>query len=380
MADDKLIEELLETTSLADADLLVARTSPSSSPQTQKITKANLRATLGVDANTTAITAIQHAQATDEANISSLQTSRTTDEANIAANTANITTLQKKLALPQGVLMNGKIAVSVASNNLTVAIKTMAGADPSASDPVYVRIGDTVRTITAALSVTRNAGTNWCNAGGAELVTLEVDYFVYLGYNATDGVTIGFARIPYARSYGDFSAITTDEKYAAISTITTASVTDYYELIGRFAATLSAGAAYTWSVPTFTALNLIQRPIFETRLLSCSPVFSGYSVLPTVTTKYQISGNRLFFNMRTAADGTSNATFNNFTLPFSYSATGGDYLAPGNIAKDSGSFTLCTYTILAGSREVGAQKGTTDSGFWTNSGAKSVNAFLTLPI
>jgi hypothetical protein len=52
---------------------------------------------------------------------------------------------------------NGKISVTVAADNLTVAIKTLAGTDPSLSTPVYIRIGDTIRTITSALSVTVNA-------------------------------------------------------------------------------------------------------------------------------------------------------------------------------------------------------------------------------
>jgi len=83
-------------------------------------------------------------------------------------------------------MINGKIDVSVASSDLTVAIKTLSGNNPSTSEPVYVRIGDTVRSITSALSVTRNDGTNWFNSGSSELATFEVDYFVYLGYNATD--------------------------------------------------------------------------------------------------------------------------------------------------------------------------------------------------
>ena len=181
---------------------------------------------------------------------------------------AALTTLGIGNSFPQGFLINGKISVSVASNNLTVAIKTLAGTDPSAADPVYVRIGDTVRTITGALSVTKNAGTNWCNAGSAELATKEIDYFVYLGYNATDGIVIGFSRFPGASCYSDFSATATNEKYCGISTITTAAATDYYELIGRFAATLGASATYLWTVPTFTAINLIQKPIYETRWLT----------------------------------------------------------------------------------------------------------------
>jgi hypothetical protein len=200
---------------------------------------------------------------------------------------------------PRGYLLNGKIVPTVTSNNLTVAIKTLAGADPSATDPVAIRIGDTIQLITSALAKTINAGTNWFNAGSAVLATKEIDYFVYLGYNATDGVTIGFSRIPFATSYDEFSVTTTSEKYCAISTITNAAATDFYENIGRFAATLSAGAGYTWSVPTFTAKNLIQRPIFETRFLSIAGTLTALSGTPTTTSygaAYKIVGNTCYLS------------------------------------------------------------------------------------
>lgn len=222
----------------------------------------------------------------------------------------------------QGFMTNGKIAVTVASNNLTVALKTLAGADPSAGDPVQIRIGDVVRDITSALSVTKNAGTNWCNAGSAELATKEIDYFAYIGYNATDGITIGFSRIPYANIYSDFSATTTNQKYCAISTITNAAASDNYVNVGRFAATLSAGAGYTWTVPTYTGLNLIQRPIFETRPLTWAPQWSasGSMTYTTVTTdlaEYKIVGSELRFEID--AFGTIGGTVNTSTvatLPF----------------------------------------------------------------
>jgi hypothetical protein len=204
--------------------------------------------------------------------------------------------------LPEGTLYNGKIVPSVTSNNLTVALKTMAGNDPSATDPIYIRINSVLRKVTSALSVTKNSGTNWCNAGSAELATKEIDYFVYLGYNATDGVAIGFSRIPYGALYSDFSATTTNEKYCAISTITNAVAGDNYVNIGRFAATLSAGAGYTWSVPTFTSVNLIQRPIYETRILKYEPTMS-YSESMTIDEWidkiifYRISGKTLFLNV-----------------------------------------------------------------------------------
>src|ERR1035437_3885274 len=64
---------------------------------------------------------------------------------------------------PQGFATNYKIVTSVSSGNLTVALKTLAGGDPSATDPIYVRIGDTVRTITAATSRALPAGQGYYN-------------------------------------------------------------------------------------------------------------------------------------------------------------------------------------------------------------------------
>jgi hypothetical protein len=206
-----------------------------------------------------------------------------------------------------------QIAVTVASNNITATLKDRDGNNPSATVPVRVKIGNTVRTVTSALSVTKNAGTNWCNAGGAELATKEIDYFVYLGYNATDGVVIGFSRIPYAKIYSDFSTTNTDEKYCAISTITNAAAGDAYNVIGRFAATLSAGAGYTWSVPTFTASNLVHRPIYETRILTWQPVYSAsasmtYTSVTTDIAEYKITERALSFEFE--AHGTTGGTPN----------------------------------------------------------------------
>jgi len=187
---------------------------------------------------------------------------------------------------PQSFGINYKIITSVSSNNLTVAIKGMDGNDPSSSNPVYIRIGDTVRTITSALSVTKNAGTNWFNSGSQELAAQEVDYFVYLGYNTTDGVVLGFARIPYARKYGDFSTTTTNDYYAAISTITNATSTDVYENIGRFNATLSASASYNWSIPATSII--INRPIHNTRKLSYTPFLGAVAPIVVGTTSDKV--------------------------------------------------------------------------------------------
>lgn len=235
---------------------------------------------------------------------------------------------------PQGFLINGKIVPSVTSNNLTVAIKGMDGNDPSATNPVYVRIGNTVRAITEATSVTANAGTNWGNAGSAELATREIDYFVYLIWEvgATTKMRIGFSRIPFAKVVGDFGAGVTNEK-TITSNMIYANAADECELIGRFAATLSAGAGYTWSVPTFTNKNLVQRPIYETRWLSYGVVLAGSVTNPTTIDKtgtYRLGGNAML-QVEIITSSITNAGSGNYSwsLPFSQISNSGYAMGNG---------------------------------------------------
>lgn len=231
--------------------------------------------------------------------------------ANYKVKIQNITTL---MGGPQGSGDNYEITTSVATNDLTVALKTLAGADPSAADPIKVRIGNTVQTITAALSTTKNDGTNWCNAGGSELATKDVDFFVYLiqetGANA--GTKIGFSRIPSARVMSDFVNTNTDEKYIAGSW-TNFNATDEVENIGRFNATLSATATFQWSLPATSII--ISRPIFETRWLIWAPTVVGFNPDPTFFARYQLTMDTMKINFWHAA-GTSDTTTYTLTMPF----------------------------------------------------------------
>jgi hypothetical protein len=92
------------------------------------------------------------------------------------------------------------IVTSVATGNLTVALKNYLGADPSASAPVkYKDSNGVIRTITSALSWTDNAGINYANAGSAELATKEIDFFVYLNFRTSNSTFyIGYSRYPNA--------------------------------------------------------------------------------------------------------------------------------------------------------------------------------------
>jgi hypothetical protein len=259
-------------------------------------------------------------------------------------------------------LINGKIVPSVASNNLTVAIQTLAGTTPSATNPVGIWIGDTLRWITGALSISANAGTNWFNSGSAELATKEIDYFAYIGYNATDGITLGFARIPYARLYSDFNTTTTNERYARISTITNAAAGDNYINIGRFAATLSASPSHNWSVPTFDNANLIQEPVYETRWLDWTPQYPTYIAM-TVSeivdsrnrAKYRVENDMVWMeHSKVLTYGGTGNIGHNITLPFT----------SGTSANQGGRFSFTVGTIInVGGRATGGDTGPTNEVF-----------------
>jgi hypothetical protein len=227
--------------------------------------------------------------------------------------------------LPEGTLINGRISPTVSSNNLTVAIKGMDGNDPSATNPVYVRIGNTVRTITAALSSSSNAGTNWANLGSAELATKETDLFVYLAHCAVDNtVRLGYSRLPYVRIYSDITNSDTNEKQMlGMNMGSISSATDTFVVVGRFAATLSAGAGYTWSVPTFTGANLIQRPIYETRWMDWVPNVNNATGLSySAQNGSFLIGNgiiNVIFFLTLSQTGTSN--YVNINLPFATSSS-----------------------------------------------------------
>lgn len=221
------------------------------------------------------------------------------------------------LYAPPGFVINGKILVTDTGSGINVALKTFANADPSATDPVYIPIGNSVRILSAhgtnyLKDVTIPDGVNTFNSGSAELATKEIDYFVYACYSSLFSLTqLLISRFPGARVYGDFSTTATNEKYAAYYSGIQPSTSDTVEVIGRFAATLSAGAGYTWSVPTFTAANLIQRPIYETRYLeetfSIGNLTEGNAV---GVQKYKVIGNMVHWTgtfqwgTTTSASGT----------------------------------------------------------------------------
>lgn len=98
-----------------------------------------------------------------------------------------------------------------------------------------------------------------------------------------------------------------------------ASPTVFY--VGK-AAPGKVDADHAWSVPTSTSSNLIQRPIYETRLLDWLPTvyWSGsMTVTGTISNqKYRLVWNQLFFSIAQASltTGWTASTNIQLTMPF----------------------------------------------------------------
>lgn len=216
------------------------------------------------------------------------------------------------------------ITTSESGGNLTVALKNFEGNDPTATKPVKIQIGGVIRTITSALSYTRNAWNNILNMWSSELATKEVDLFAYLFYYPTTwAVVIAYARIPNANTISDLSYDALTEKwfdypYDWNLPPSSTSIAN----IGRFNATLSAGGAYTWSIPATSVI--INSPAYETRWLDWQPsvTASGSMTIASLSfaeAKYKISGDSLSINYSaTYTTGWTASSDVISTVPFTF--------------------------------------------------------------
>lgn len=268
-----------------------------------------------------------------------------------------------------------KLSVTVASNNITLALKHLDGTDPSTTRPIVFTINGTKRYVTAALSVTVNAGAasgaGTFNAGASELATKAIDYFAYVSWrSASSAVVLGFGRIPYATLYSDFSATAANEKYGAFSTAPGS--TDDVINIGRFEATNSGTASYNWSVPTYTNDNLKHVPTYETRWLSWTPTLAGWSANPTFVVAYKVIREQAFWQVTTTGTGTSNATTSTLTLPFTALNSSLVYWSKAGRGQDNGAEIDASSRVNANTNVLDFYKGPGNTAF-TASGTKFFN-------
>lgn len=272
--------------------------------------------------------------------------------------------------------INGKINRTITSSNMTVSVTDYDGNNFSSLNPLVVKIGDTPRLLTGALSVTVNAGTNFFNLGATEFKTTRQDLFVYLGWRAASStIFILLSRIPYGRVYADFSASQTNEKYGAFSGSTPAS-TDVVVNIGRVNAQNSGSPSYNWSLPPVDII--INRPIFETEMLSWAPVHTGFSTPPVVTASYYFHGKEMFLFYHSTVAGISNTTGFTITLPFTpgKSIDGIPVLGVNNGVGNMSMLLLTTANNIM----IACYGITQTAASWTNSGAKYLYYAGVVPI
>lgn len=265
------------------------------------------------------------------------------------------------------------ISPSVASNNLTITILGIDGNAPSATNPVPFRVGNSAYTLTATTSFTKNAATNWCNAGSAELAAKDIDFFMYaIGETGVSaGLKFGFSRIPYAQTMTDFVNTSTSEKYIA-GNWTNFNATDPVTVIGRFRAQLSATAAFNWSIPTAKVIN---RPIYNTDRLNWTPTITGYSANPASGIyEYVVNNNFVTAFFSEPSNGTSNATSLTETVPFTAASLASMvWDSIGNGLDNSAALATPVRSELAqASNVVNFYPNMSATSTWTASGGKRV--------
>ena len=259
------------------------------------------------------------------------------------------------------------ITPSISGNDLVFAIKYIDGNDCTTTNKLTFRVGNTEYELTAALSFTKAAATNWMNCGSAELAAKNVQFFPYVigETGGAAGLKFGYSRIPYAKTMADFVNTTTDEKYIA-GNWTNFNATDPVVNIGRFQAQLSAGAGYTWSIPT---ANVVNYPIYETGVLTWQPQYSAtgsmtYTSVTTSLAEYRVIGRGWVEEVVVfGTTGTPAAPGIRKTMPFKARNFAVTVPGTGWTADGAGTIAACmfvdgtTANILACRRYDGANYG-----------------------
>lgn len=265
---------------------------------------------------------------------------------------------------PTDGMVNGKISVSVASNDLTISLLTLAGETPSEEDPVYATIDGITHTITYEVTLTKNEGTNYGSAGDMG----DRNWYVYLGYDTgTSAVIITASQIPYANYAGTFSTTATSYKTTLNTNL------DGVEAVvnvGCFRAILSASAAYQWSIGG-TGLSYVRQGQF---MSSDYPMYfktsgaTGFAAsIPVIAIRYWIVGKMIVYNIDQDdfSGGTSNAT--GFTIPLPMNVWG--YSTAQWYGQDNGTYVFDVTATVSGATLTLLKNGSATG--WTNSGTKA---------
>jgi hypothetical protein len=254
------------------------------------------------------------------------------------------TQLVQSIAMQGLGLRNGVIVPSVAGNNLTVAIKTLAGLDPSTSNPVWVRIGNYLRKITSPLYITVAGGTDdW------DRTSYTFSLFVYLGWDAVNlRPEILLSAIPTYSTYpaANPAAPKPQRLRSAYGSSTGTAITNGHtmQVIGRVDGVVQSGA------DNFTAVTsmALSYPIYHTPILLSPEVPARTNVGDTspvfvnIGFKYVLNFNVVTSNFGFSGDGGADGAgvlgYLVLTFPFAIDNSGAasDYSLGGGVTQAAG--------------------------------------------
>lgn len=253
-----------------------------------------------------------------------------------------------------------KLSVTVSANDLIVALVHEDGNAPSADRPLYFKIGDTLREVASLLTISIADGTNWFNAGSAELGGQLVPFFAYVVWDSnSSAVALTISRKCHYRVVASSMSTTTSENHI----YGYSGFTDGNNMvnIGFFEATLSLVAtSHLWTVPTFTTANLKNEPTYITEEYTYAPQWVSTGTQPaivngTIIGKYSIKGNQIFVNGRQTNGGSTTYGTGAYTwsLPFT-SETISNYGSNGSCQVYDNSVT----TFYIGRSSIGSASAT----------------------
>jgi hypothetical protein len=291
---------------------------------------------------------------------------------------SNVQTLtNKSIYLPDGEGLNYTLATSIASNNLTVALKTFAGTDATATDVAIFSIGAAMLSVSAALSVGVTAALGDIFAWDTgKIQGNDAQLFVYL-INNNGTPQIGVSSCPtlltVATNYYSNGSQTGTAGHTNIVMSGTLNATNSCRVIGRV--NVSQADNNNWQAPG--ASKIINRYINETDLLNYTPTYTGFSSNPpTNVSQYKIIGTDVLTNEREVTVGTSNSTSFFITAPIlAITQTNVTWEAPLGFHTDNDiSATVPGLVIINSNTQILTMRKTIDSTTsWTNGGGKRAN-------
>lgn len=212
------------------------------------------------------------------------------------------------LGLP---FINLGFTATVASNDLTIALKTAAAADPATTDPVTVYFRNTTVTTGQRVAVDYSTATSVVLPGGGSMgyANSETGYIhVYAVYDGTNK-DIGISRLLQDESVlHSTTTIGTGSDAVNVVYTTTGRTSAAITLIGRIR--IQYGTAAWTNAPT----NLLvwQQGMSREIKDSYTGTTTAIDGAPTITVNFSIMGDVVTLTTGASVTGTSNA--NTFTI------------------------------------------------------------------